>query len=132
MSLEIAIQENTQALRELISLMSVTAEREVAANNSRSDRQEKSPPVAKKAAAKTPPVDVTVETAPASSSEVSDSAQEPVDVKKLAGQLLTKISSTKELGKDVAYKILNDLGYKTFADITDYSAVITACQKVLG
>jgi hypothetical protein len=132
MSLEIAIQENTQALRELISLMSVTAERGVAASNSRSDRQETSPPVAEKAAAKTPPVDVTVETAPASSSEISDSAQEPVDVKKLAGQLLTQISNPKGPGKDVAYKILNDLGYKTFKDITDFDAVVAACQKVLG
>lgn len=131
MSLEVAIQENTQALRELISLMSVTAEREVAANNSRSDRQETSPPVAK-ATAKTQPVDVTVETAPAISSEISDSVQEPVDVKKLAGHLLTKISNPSGPGKDVAYKILNDLGYQTFKDITDYTAVVVACEKVLG
>lgn len=139
MSLEAAINENTLAIYHLISFLQ-NAQVPVADNGTSGNQQtvggtETSPSeTAGETAVNSEPsqeTDPTVETAPvAVTVETVETVMvdDVVALKTKAGKALTKISQTQ--GKEVAYKILSDLGYEKFTQvkIEDYTKIIELCE----
>lgn len=141
MSLEAAIQENTQAIYHLINFLHNSAQVTVADNGTSGDQPacassvpslaeevgetavntEPSPEAV--AAAETAPVAETTETVE------TVMVDDIVALKTKAGKSLTKIS--QNLGKEKAYEILNSLGYEKFTDVKvdDYTKIITLCAE---
>ncbi|NYT45121.1 hypothetical protein H0A64_09835 [Alcaligenaceae bacterium] len=139
MSLEIALAENTAAIRELIAKLSTGATipqdavADKPATTAKSTKATKTDPKSDAAPAseQTPPASDNSKNSTSESNEASDSATEQPTYQEVAA-LITKVSRT--VSREAAVELLDGFGAKRGPDLKpeQFADVVAACEKALA